>query len=169
MRSTYGHVRTFGGTTQYRVIFVEGKHVLEHRVVMSRFLGRALLTTEIVHHRDGDGLNNEISNLELITQRVHRRYHGGPRQWDLVRALKMRERGMTITAIASYFGVAQPTVSKGLKRRGYVTQTLRKRRFNRDEMLTLFKEGVSQKEIARRLGVKAPSIRKALCKLGYLD
>lgn len=39
--------------------------VLEHRLVMARTLGRALLPTETVHHVDGDIRNNTAENLEL--------------------------------------------------------------------------------------------------------
>jgi hypothetical protein len=49
----------------YRRIRVNGKSVSEHRYVMEQHLGRKLLRTESVHHRDGDKLNNDISNLEL--------------------------------------------------------------------------------------------------------
>lgn len=38
---------------------------LEHRVVMARHLGRALQRDEVVHHIDGDRLNNRLENLEL--------------------------------------------------------------------------------------------------------
>ena len=37
----------------------------EHRIVMAEILGRALLPDEVVHHRDGDRLNNDPRNLEL--------------------------------------------------------------------------------------------------------
>lgn len=40
-------------------------HMLEHRYVMSKHLGRAILPWETVHHKDGNRANNDISNLEL--------------------------------------------------------------------------------------------------------
>ena len=38
---------------------------LEHRLVMAQVLGRPLTGDESVHHKDGNRLNNEPSNLEL--------------------------------------------------------------------------------------------------------
>jgi HNH endonuclease len=39
--------------------------MLEHRFVMQNHLGRPLLRTETVHHKDGNRANNAIENLEL--------------------------------------------------------------------------------------------------------
>ena len=49
---------------------------LVHRWVVEKSIGRKLLSNEVVHHRDGNKLNNSISNLEVFSsQEEHHTLH----------------------------------------------------------------------------------------------
>lgn len=47
----------------------------EHLVVMEKFLGRQLNKNEVIHHIDGDKINNTIDNLWLTSSKGHRKAH----------------------------------------------------------------------------------------------
>ena len=42
-----------------------GRYILEHRYKMAQKLGRCLADNETVHHKDDNGLNNNLKNLQL--------------------------------------------------------------------------------------------------------
>ena len=51
------------------------KKILIHRRIMEEHLGRKLSSNEIVHHIDGNKLNNDINNLEVVSRSEHIKKH----------------------------------------------------------------------------------------------
>ena len=49
--------------------------VYKHRLVMEEHLGRYLTNDELVHHKDRNPHNNDISNLEIVTRASHQTIH----------------------------------------------------------------------------------------------
>ena len=67
-----GHI---GKTTGYMYIRIDGKDVGEHILVMENHIGRRLAENEVVHHINGNKLDNRIENLQLMTNAEHVRMH----------------------------------------------------------------------------------------------
>lgn len=51
------------------------RYDLLHRMIMEEHLGRKLLKTEMVHHKNGDKTDNRIKNLEIMLQSEHAKKH----------------------------------------------------------------------------------------------
>lgn len=59
-------------------------YVFMHRVVMENHIGRLLKDNEVVHHKDENKKNNDISNLQLMTNEEHVRLHALKRGCNMV-------------------------------------------------------------------------------------
>jgi len=70
-REGYIHVLIYPDDPYYEMAKVKspnangGRYVLEHRYKMAQKLGRCLADDETVHHKDDNGLNNNLKNLQL--------------------------------------------------------------------------------------------------------
>ena len=72
-----GHV---GKTTGYLYIRIDGKDIGEHILVAEKAIGRKLRTGEVVHHINGNKLDNRPENLQVMTNSEHVRLHGLQRE-----------------------------------------------------------------------------------------
>lgn len=69
----HGHISHYG----YRIVWIPElkKQVREHKYLMEQHLGRALDKSEVVHHINGNKLDNQLENLIVVTRAEHKRIH----------------------------------------------------------------------------------------------
>jgi len=59
---------------KYKTIRVNGKKIDEHRYIWQAEHGD-IPEGYCIHHIDGDGMNSDVSNLQLVTYSEHNRIH----------------------------------------------------------------------------------------------
>ena len=113
-----GHVNGQG----YRVIYRNGKRIMEHKAFAQDRLGRELFVDEVVHHVDGNRSNNSLDNLVVMKRAEHdkikdstRRYHHTDK-WTDEAARFLYNHGWSIHKIANALRVGYKTAQKWIKK-----------------------------------------------------
>lgn len=62
-------------TGGYKVLFFNATRILEHRYIIEQHIGRKLKRSELIHHKNGNKLDNRLENLLVVNQAAHRKEH----------------------------------------------------------------------------------------------
>lgn len=101
---------------KYKYITINGKTVREHRYIMEQHLRRKLSPKEVVHHKDGNGRNNDIDNLIVLPYNQHCKQERRKRPSDklaiedIKTIRKMLKDNIGKGIIAKYFNVHYRTI-----------------------------------------------------------
>jgi hypothetical protein len=91
----------------------DGSGVAFYRAVVEADLGRHLLPTEHVHHRNGDPGDDRPENLEVLSQVTHNRTHNAKLTRSQVGEIKSLLRGgWSGEAIGRAYGVSGQTIHR---------------------------------------------------------
>ena len=99
-------------------------YILRSRYVVEQKLGRHLLSTEIVHHKNSNEFDDSWDNLEITSHSAHTSNHW--RDGTFVgklndkQLLALREKGLGYKRIAKIMGHPRSSVRDALKRLGGV-------------------------------------------------
>jgi hypothetical protein len=113
-RFLHGHNRrgtSLGWEEQGRwFVSIGGKKKPFHRYLVEEREGRTLDRNEVVHHIDGNAMNNALDNLMVLSRAEHFRIHmlaGRPLRWtaeERARALALSDAGMKIDPVSRVIG-----------------------------------------------------------------
>ena len=96
---------------RYRTVRLEGKTTLLHRLVAEAFIINPLNKPQ-VNHIDGDTENNDVKNLEWVTNKENARHGNGTilNFMDVAAIVKELDNGKRPKDIAIFFGVKRRTI-----------------------------------------------------------
>ena len=72
LKTTDGYIAVYLRPNDFFYSMTRKNYILEHRLVMAKHLGRCLHSWEIVHHKNHIKDDNQIENLQLVTDDRHK-------------------------------------------------------------------------------------------------
>jgi len=102
----------------YKAIKVDGKYRLEHVLVYEREKGIKVPSGLIIHHKNGNRLDNSIDNLEMLTARQHILIHVAKvsdSDWEQVYALYLTGK-YSHKDISAMIGIDKSQISRRFAR-----------------------------------------------------
>lgn len=76
---------------RYKLISLNNKQVYLHRLLMEKKLKRKLTFNEVVHHINGNKLDNRMENLELLSRSEHMKHHANEPKFRAVILMTLRK------------------------------------------------------------------------------
>lgn len=74
-------IKVTSGRKYIKIPNPEGGAEYEHRVIVENSIGRKLNSKEVIHHIDGNPLNNSLDNLKIMNQGDHIKLHYKENPW----------------------------------------------------------------------------------------
>lgn len=96
-----GSVKSDG---KYRDVVVDGKHYLAHRIIWEMHYGD-IPDGAVIDHIDGNGLNNRLDNLRLVTKSGNQRNRRMPRNNKIgIMGVYRRPHGYAVRVAGRHLG-----------------------------------------------------------------
>lgn len=118
------YFKSSNGRRNYAYVFLgNNTYQLHHRWVMEQYLNRRLSRNEHIHHINGNGLDNRVENLILISNSEHGKLHRklkplNPKKQIPLKKFKKLLKNMNGMEIAKFLGIGKSSVYRRMEEYG---------------------------------------------------